>query len=642
MIIPITWLKDYIKTTKSTKEIGQDFTVLGLMLDKPRSPEILDLEHRMDRADWLSITGCARDLAAYEKAEFKFPELYEGVYKKPLKNQLIDIKVNCPDLVKRFTTVTFRGITVKESPKWLKERLEAYGMPTINNIVDITNFVMVELGQPLHAQDLAKLEKPEIIIRNAKVGEQITTLLGENVELDPSVFVLTQNDNATVIGGIVGGNTTGVSSTTKDIILDAGNYNQNNIRKSSRKLKIMNETVMRTDKILDPRLTEIAIKRATKLILELAGGEVYENIDYYPTEAPLKQMTLRTSRIKQVGGIDITLAEAEKILIALDYKVLVHAKDAITVEVPYFRTDVEVEDDLVADVLRISSYNNIPVEAISATPPQEITAEIYKYEDKIKDICVKLGLYEHITDPIVQTNPQLSNQIVLENSLNADKTALRTNLYETLEPIIDSYRKHEIYEVGLFEIGKVYFKQGSGSKLEDYVEERHLEVIYANQNKSLVEINTKVKTLLSSLLLNLGIEVHYEKGAQTNLANIYNNHGDLIGTMRINSFTLFTEKLLATKITQTRVVQEMVNDVIEDISIICNYDQKIGPIAHEIKMFNETIKEVYQTDIYLDKTLGHNKKAVTLRIITNQKDVKLKEALIEHLIKTFAVDVRQQ
>jgi phenylalanyl-tRNA synthetase beta chain len=330
MKIPVEWLKQYIKTEKETKELAQSFTFLGLMLDKPLADymdgsyttPILDLEHRMDRSDWLSITGCARDLAAFERVDFISPELYTQEGKKPNSDQIVDVKVECPDMVNRFNTRVFRNIRVGESPAWLKNRLQSYGIPSINNIVDITNYVMVETGQPLHAQDLAKLEKPEIIIRKARKGEKMVTLLGDTVELDESNFVLTQNDKPTVIGGIVGGQTTGISNTTTDFVLDAGNYNQTAIRKASRRIKIQNETVLRCDKFLHPDLTEYAIHRATKLILELAGGIYYSNIDWYPNQQKHKKFILRMERLEKLSGMTFLKAGVKEILVRLGYVIL--------------------------------------------------------------------------------------------------------------------------------------------------------------------------------------------------------------------------------------------------------------------------------------------------------------------------------
>ena len=159
MKIPIEWLKEYVDTKKTPNELAEEFTALGLMLDKPTDGAVLDLEHRMDRSDWLSIVGCARDLAAMEGLELKLPE---GEVPEAAGNGEVEIVVEAPDLVRRFNTRVFRGVKVGPSPKWIVERLEAYGIPSINNIVDITNFIMVELGQPMHAQDLSKFSNQKI------------------------------------------------------------------------------------------------------------------------------------------------------------------------------------------------------------------------------------------------------------------------------------------------------------------------------------------------------------------------------------------------------------------------------------------------------------------------------------------------
>ena len=172
--------------------------------------------------------------------------------------------------------------------------------------------------------------------------------------------------------------------------MDAGNYNQVFVRKASRKLKIQNETVLRYDKFLHPYLTEIALKRATKLILDLAGGEFYENEDWYPTKWEPKIINLTFNRVKQLSGMDIETTKIKTILNSLEYKTISENEQGIELEIPYFRTDVEVEDDIVADILRINDYANIPVTHLQAAPPKEITPEIYKFEEKLKKMFDKI------------------------------------------------------------------------------------------------------------------------------------------------------------------------------------------------------------------------------------------------------------
>ncbi len=613
MKIPLTWLTQYINTSKSPRELADSFTQLGLMLDKietaPNGELVLDLEHRMDRADWLSVLGCARDLAAFEGTPLRMPELHpaDDLGKKPSADQIVNIEVECPDIVHRFNTKTFRGVKVGPSPDWLKTALEAYGIPAINNIVDITNYVMVEFGQPMHAQDLAKLKKQEIVIRRAKAGESLTTLLGESVKLDGDAFVLTQAGEATVIGGIVGGNSTGVDESTTDIVLDAGNYDQNTIRKVSRKLKIQNETVLRYDKFLHPALTEYALRRATKLILELAGGEYYDNIDWYPQKQPLKQQKITRARLKKISGLEFDIVKVRDTLSALEYKILDAAADELTVEVPYFRTDVTVEDDLIADVLRIGNYNTLPVTALEHAPPPEITPAIYTFEEKLRTLCVSLGLDEHITDPLVPSDQNNIHQIKLENALSSEKNALRTSVYQTLLPVVQTYKKHRRAEIGLFELGKLYV--GEGSAHAAYKEIRVLEVLYESSAVGLHAANNTLKGLLARILRELGVvNVTYNQAGDT--AKILAEQTEL-GELRLDSFTLYTETLLACVKTTTAVESTVPNIITEDISVTLAQTQNFGDTLAKIAHSNDALKNVYVVD---ETLLGNNKKSILVRL----------------------------
>ena len=636
MIVPVEWLKEYVDTNKSNKEIGKAFTLLGLMLDKPIENNILDLEHRMDRSDWLAIVGCARDFAAMEQLPLKFPALHTEQGKQIAPEDKIKIEVKCPDKVNRFNTRVFKNVQVQESPKWLKDRLESYGIPAKNNIVDITNYVMVELGQPMHAQNIDKMEKKEIVIRNAKENEQITTLLGENVTLDPSMFVLTQNDKATVIGGIVGGNTTGVTETTKNIVLDAGNYDQTNIRKTSRKLKIQNETVLRYDKFLHPHLTQVAIERATHLILQLAGGDYYFNEDYYPKQWQPKIMMLTRTRLNLISGLEFDLERAKSILISLEYKILDENSSKLTLEVPYFRTDIEVEDDLVADVLRIYSYENIPIAQLKATPPKEITPKLYRFEDTLRDILVAAGLHEHITTTLVKAN-NAKEEVVLENALNSEQNALRTNVFETLVKVINNYKKHGKSDIKLFEVGKIYTKEGRSNIHSSYVETSVTEII-VHSSKNPYEINKTLKQVVSRLLADLNLFDYVEFKDQKDVAEIYMNE-ELVGIVRFNSATFYNEVLLKYSNTTNKVISGFKNVISEDITI----DVAVGKSAAEIYNGVNKLKEkfdILEKIEVINEFLKNDKvKAITFRAyftakqgnLTTQDVLKIKEKLISEL-----------
>jgi phenylalanyl-tRNA synthetase beta chain len=631
MNIPLDWLKEYVDIKgKKPQEIANSFTSLGLLLDKPIKDDVLDLEHRMDRSDWLSILGCARDYAAFEGLKLKYPESYTEKGKTPTQEQVVKIGVECPEVVNRFTTRVFRGIKVKESPKWLKERLEAYGIPSKNNIVDITNYVMVEYGQPLHAQDLSKMRAQEIVIRCARPGEKVVTMLGDEVELTKGQFVLTQAGVPTVIGGIVGGRETAVDEQTVDIVLDAGNYNQVNIRRSSRKLKILNETVLRSDKFLHPELTEVAILRATKLILDLAGGEYYENEDWYPNKVPPKEMKLRYNRVKMIGGMEIKPFKIKEILQALEYKILAEDDEGLTLEVPYFRTDVVVEDDIVADIYRINDYEKIPVTKISAAPPKEITPNIYRFEDRLRDIMVNLGAHEHITDALVKEGP-----VTLENALNSEKSALRGSIRETLLPVLENYRKHTKGEINLFEVGRIYDTEGKGNKHENYKEIRVLEFLHDSTKPKYIK-SKWTKAVLAGLLRDVGITDYKLEDGKILVDDI------VVGTLGADGFTIFNENLMPYETIPQRITSEVQALTKENLSLVVDAGAVYGPIFEEIKKHNKSIVEVQLVEEYLADMKTTGKKAVFFKISYSTSDTQdIRKSLLKVLKKKYGAVLRE-
>lgn len=610
MRVPIEWLNDYVYVKDlSETEISNYFTKIGLMKDAPTMDNVLELEHRMDRSDWLSILGCARDFAAISRRKLIEPQKYA---EDPLPNsKKVEIKVECPDLVFRFNTRIFRGVKVQKSPAWLSERLEAYGIPSINNIVDITNYVMVELGQPMHAMDLEKFEKHEIVLRRSREGEQITTLDGTDIRLPDNILILAENSNPIAIGAIVGGQKTAISESTRNIILDAGNYNQAKIRQTSRLLKIRNETVLRTEKYLHPQMTQNAIERATKLILELAGGQYFENIDYYPNPPMTKTATLRFSRIKALSGIDYSKTEIIETLQMLDYKIIGDNEQEIVVEVPFFRTDFEVEDDIVADILRIGDYERIPQSPISSFPPKDITPKSLKFEDKVKDYLVNLGLDELITDPLVEFSDQ-PHQILLDNAISREKNALRTNLRQTLIKGVETYKKAGFKEFGIFEIGNIYFQKSNDIRSEsDYEEIKVIEVILYNQNKK--DLEMKANKMFFSLLREFGIIDKYSTKSKENEIEFFVNDR-LLGRLYADGFSIFLSTLIdeSHPFAVRAVKTEFNNNSGFDITVVANNSDEILEIIKQngILLSNVTLIDQYNKNTTLRFTFDGTKHSI--------------------------------
>ena len=632
MIIPLIWLKDYIEIEKTPQEIAKSFTELGLMLEKPILGEVLELEHRMDRADWLSILGCARDLSGFENVKFIRPKLKNIEVPKVSEKDKVSIEVESGK-VNRFRTRVFKNVKVGESPDFIKRRLELYGIPVINNIVDITNFVMVEMGQPLHAQDLNKFEKREIILRDSEIGEKIQTLDGSKIELPERTLVLSQNNSPICIGGIVGGFETRVSSETTEIVLDSGNYNQASMRKTSKKLGIRNETLLRSEKFLSPNLVDEAITRCTDLILEYAGGEVYENSNYESEKYVAKKMTLTKKRLELVSGGTEYFKNAAHSLRKLEYEVLSENDEKIVVEVPHFRTDVEVEDDIVADILRLYGYSKIQAEKISAPVPEDITPISYSESEYLTNLLVSLGFHEHLTDSIVKYDG-IENRISMLNSINSDKDSLRLSIKETLSTVLFNYQKFGKDEVKIFEIGKKYFREN-----DELYEELVLGVIYDISNKDLQSLY--IRKYLDSIMESLGVNYSLQK-TKKHISIIDSNFLVEVGYFDGNYVEVFLEKIInnpnfkSKKGINGKIVTEIENISKEDLTFVCHEDFSSGEVLEYVRNLNPLINEVR----YLNEFLEDGKRKVTFRFssLHSQEMKKIRNEIINNSSLKFQIN----
>lgn len=632
MIIPLIWLKDYIEINKSPQEIAKSFTEIGLMLEKPIYGEVLELEHRMDRADWLSILGCARDLSGFENVKFIKPKLKNVEVSKISDEDKVKIEVESKK-VNRFRTRVFKNIKVGESPEFIKKRLELYGIPIINNIVDITNFVMVEIGQPLHAQDLSKFEKREIILRDSEIGEKIQTLDGTNISLPERTLVLSQNNTPICIGGIVGGLTTRVSSETTEIVLDSGNYNQASMRKTSQKLGIRNETLLRSEKFLSPELVDEAIARCTDLILEYAGGEVFENSNYETEKFHQKKMTLTKSRLELVSGDKKYFKNAGHILKKLEYEVISENDDKIEVKIPHFRTDIEVEDDIIADILRLNGYSKIEPEKINAPIPDDITPISYLESEYLTNVLVSQGFHEHLTDSIVKYDG-IENRVLMLNSINSDKDSLRLSIKETLSTVLFNYQKFGNSEVKIFEIGKKYYKEN-----DDLKEELVLGLIYENPDKDPQSIS--IRKYLDSVMESLGVDYSLHN-TKRHISIVNNQNQDEVGYFDGNYFEVFIEKIIynptfkSKKGFSGKIITEIETLSKEDLTFVCHEDFSSGEVLEYIRKLNPLISEVR----YLGEFLDEGKRKVTFRYFSqhSQEMKKIRSEIINNSSLKFQIN----
>ncbi|MHB9041299.1 MAG: phenylalanine--tRNA ligase subunit beta, partial [Melioribacteraceae bacterium] len=329
---------------------------------------VLEIAITPNRADALSHIGIARDLSALFNLPLKYPEIKLNESGKK-SNELASVDIvdaeNCPRYVGKVVT----NVAIKESPDWLKKKIKSIGSRPINNVVDVTNFILHEVGQPLHAFDLDKLNGKKIIVRSAGNDTKFTTLDSKERNLQSKDLMICDAKRAVAIAGVMGGENSEVTESTKNILIESAFFNPSSVRKTAKNLGLSTDASYRFERGTDPNITLWAVKRAAQLIQETAGGEIsFGEIDEYPKPIIKRSTKLRFSRLDQILGYHIENREVENILLSLGFEINDNSKDELNVNIPSYRHDVEREIDLIEEVARIYGYNKIPeVSKISVT-----------------------------------------------------------------------------------------------------------------------------------------------------------------------------------------------------------------------------------------------------------------------------------
>ena len=459
----------------------------------------LDVEVTSNRPDCLGVIGIAREIAAVVGASVQLPETnYISIDIEVSK--LISIAVEEPILCPHYTARVVRHITVKPSPEWMQKRLKCIGLRPVNNIVDITNYVMMETGQPLHAFDLDKLSDQKIIVRRAKSGEEIVAINGARRALFHDMLVIVNGKRPVAIAGIMGGKDTEVSELTRNILLECAQFEPRQVRRTSKVTGIASDSSYRFERGIDPEGIELASKRAVKLIKDLAEGEIAKGaIDIRSERYERKKITLRIERLNKVLGTEIKRAVASDILKRLQFNILNEVDTFIDVEVPSYRGDVYREIDLIEEIARIYGYNNIPTKT-SISVRGSVKSKYEIVEDSVRQFLIGIGFYEVKTFGIVDTSPLQSVNlwsdkvgIDIVNPLRQEESRLRTCLLPSLIRTKIYNMNHGMEQVRIFEIAKVYL---AGEKLP---EEKTCLSILADMDF------LDLKGIVESLLMSLGI-----------------------------------------------------------------------------------------------------------------------------------------
>ncbi|MDP2659475.1 MAG: phenylalanine--tRNA ligase subunit beta, partial [Dehalococcoidia bacterium] len=319
MRILLDWLRDYVDLTLTPEELCHRLTMAGLESSLANHGTILEVDVTPNRPDWLSVLGIAWEAAALSGTRVRPPQVSYSE-SGPSIGEQVKISILDPDLCHRYSASLVSGVTVGPSPQWMQERLLAAGMRPISNIVDITNYVMLEYGQPLHAFDWRRLQAAKVLIRRARRGERLVTIDGVQRILEPEMLVIADASNPIAVAGVMGGSDTEVSQNTTDVLLESANFLGPSIRRTSNKLNLRTEASIRFEKGISSELTLPALRRATQLFLEYAGGQASTGlIDTYPAPEERPEIALTQSDLGLILGVDWPLEQARGALIALGF-----------------------------------------------------------------------------------------------------------------------------------------------------------------------------------------------------------------------------------------------------------------------------------------------------------------------------------
>jgi phenylalanyl-tRNA synthetase beta chain len=466
MLVPVDWIREYVDFDLTAEDLAERLTMIGLEVEdisEVAGRKVLSTYVTPNRPDCLSVLGVAREVSALLAVPLRppKPELMEGdVSTADLAKVDIESPVNCPRYSARVVTDT----RIVESPAWMQERLIAGGMRPINNVVDATNYVLLELGQPLHAFDYDLVADHHIIVRQARDGERLVTIDGEDRELDPDMLVIADARRAVAVAGVMGGLDTEVSAGTRNVLLESAHFNRLSIRRTARSLQMSTESSYRFERGVDPELTTYALDRVAELIRMTGGGTIARGIvDAYPTKAAPVTLEVRPERASMVLGVEIPAEAASDYLTRLGMTAA--RGNPLKVTVPTFRPDIQREEDLIEEIGRLYGYDRIPAKLPVGETLQGRDSDEGRFAAQISEILISSGLQEVITGAMVPP-VEWEQQVVIRNPLSDDLGRLRKRLILDILNIISYNANRGIRDIGLFQIGRVFEPQDDSLVVE--------------------------------------------------------------------------------------------------------------------------------------------------------------------------------
>ncbi|MYC32673.1 MAG: phenylalanine--tRNA ligase subunit beta [Chloroflexi bacterium] len=448
-----------------------DDAVVGASLDDVLGDTFLELELTPNRGDCLSMLGVAREIGAITGQQVRVPEISYAESATPV-SELAEVSIADPDLCLRYTASVITGINIGPSPQWLQDRLTRAGLRPINNVVDVTNYVMLEFNQPLHAFDLDTVTDRHVVVRRAADGEKFTTLDEVERTLNSDNLLIADPAQAIGIGGVMGGANSEITPATTNMLLESATFHNLNNRRTSTELNLRTEASLRFEKGLRPELAPIALRRATQVILETAGGEAAAGIiDVFPArDEPVPPVPLTVARLRQLLGMDLDIARAESVLGSLGITTRRTGPDSLEADPPYWRSDIAIEEDLIEEVVRIIGYDEVPTTMLSSPIPYHQGNAMTALKDELRDALTSAGMQETISYPLVgpddleklnRAGHEPKSLLRVANPMSAEQDVLRPTLAASILNTLAYNRGHNDGGFRLFELGRAFIPQDS-------------------------------------------------------------------------------------------------------------------------------------------------------------------------------------
>ncbi|MFC2007538.1 phenylalanine--tRNA ligase subunit beta [Chloroflexota bacterium] len=674
------------------RELGISDDYEGIMVLPPELPvgtpladhlgnTIFNLDITPNRPDCLSVIGIAREVAALTGQSPHIPEISYEEASLPIDRQ-ISVEIIDPELCPRYCASLITGIEVGESPGWIQERLLACGMRPINNVVDITNYVMLEYGQPLHAFDYDKISEKKIIVRRAGNGETIESLDGAERNLTEDMLVIADEARAIAIAGVMGSANSEVSQKTTSILLEAASFNPASIHYTAARLMLTSEASMRFERGVRPGLAEPALRHATQLIMQLGGGKIARGIaDVYPGKRDPEPILLSQGEVTRLLGIEFSMKQITGALTSLGFEVKTTDSDSeVLATTPYWRNDISLDVDLIEEIARIIGYDRIPTTLLGEPLPRQNPEPLVSLKRKIRHNLTGYGFQEIITYSLnslaalnqlaPEPSPQEPELLHLLNPMTVDQEYLRPNLRVNLLTTLAENRRYEDGNIRLFEMGRVYLPRDND--LPDEPEFICALLSGARQDKSwLGEESTldffDAKGMVESLLKQMGLSADFENSTDESLhpsrqAAVVID-GEILGVLgevhpkvtnafEINEpvylFELNISALLPF-ITRNRMFQPVSRfpHIIRDMALIVAGETTHRLVRDTIRSF-PLVTEVTLFDVYSGEPVPPDKKSLAYRVIyqsaehtlTDEEVDRVQKKILERLSRELGATLR--